>query len=244
MKTKVLIIGATSDIGQALSQQLTGPAYQLIWGSREVHRLKPLQAHFKLVHQTRVDLLEVDVCNLATQEQQFQNLANQVDVVICLAGYLGDQTRAEKNWNEAHKIMQTNLIGPMHILNIFSEAFARRQQGTIIGISSVAGERGRQSNYHYGAAKAGFSTYLDGLRNRLYQSKVHVLTVKPGFMATKMTADLKLPKLLTASPKQAADHIFSAWQKKKNTIFILPVWRLIMLAIRNIPEFVFKKMSL
>jgi decaprenylphospho-beta-D-erythro-pentofuranosid-2-ulose 2-reductase len=108
----------------------------------------------------------------------------------------------------------------------------------------VAGERGRQSNYLYGSAKAGFTAYLSGLRNRLYPHGVHVLTVKPGFVKTRMIENLKTPGPLTASPKKVAEKISKALVSKTNTLYVLPVWRIIMGVIRMIPEAVFKRLKL
>ncbi|MCL4128207.1 UNVERIFIED_CONTAM: hypothetical protein GTU68_062310 [Idotea baltica] len=119
-----------------------------------------------------------------------------------------------------------------------------RKEGTIVGISSVAGERGRASNYLYGSAKAGFTSFLSGLRNRLAGKGVHVLTVKPGFVDTAMTEGLDLPGPLTAQPQQVARAVFKAVGKKKNTLYTLWMWRYVMLIIRNIPEAIFKKLSL
>ncbi|HEY2727571.1 MAG TPA: SDR family NAD(P)-dependent oxidoreductase, partial [Parafilimonas sp.] len=119
-----------------------------------------------------------------------------------------------------------------------------KKNGTIVGISSVAGERGRQSNYIYGSAKAGFTAYLSGLRNRLYHDNVHVLTVLPGFVNTKMTAELNLSPLLTASPEQVADAVETAIRKKKNVIYVKWFWKWIMKIIKNIPEGMFKKKKL
>ena len=114
----------------------------------------------------------------------------------------------------------------------------------MIVLSSVAGERGRQSNFIYGSSKAALTAYLSGLRNYLYSRRVHVLTIKPGFMDTKMTEGLPLNPRLTATPKQAADAIYRAYSKNKNTAYVLPVWGVIMTVIRNIPEFIFKKLKL
>lgn len=119
-----------------------------------------------------------------------------------------------------------------------------RRGGTIIALSSVAGDRGRQSNFIYGSAKAGFTAYLSGLRNYLFDKKVHVLTVKPGFMATKMTEGLPLNPKLTATPKQAANSIYKAYKSRKDVAYVLPIWWLIMMIIKNIPEFIFKKLKL
>ena len=114
----------------------------------------------------------------------------------------------------------------------------------MIVLSSVAGDRGRQSNFIYGSAKAAMTAYLSGLRNYLYSRKVHVMTVKPGFMETKMTEGLPLNPMLTATPKQAATAIYNAYKKRKNVAYVLPVWAIIMMIIRNIPEFIFKKLKM
>ena len=129
-------------------------------------------------------------------------------------------------------------------MNYFAQKFEAKRSGTIIGLSSVAGERGRQSNFIYGSAKAGFTAYLSGLRNYLYDKKVNVLSVIPGFMATKMTEGMPLNPKLTASPKQAANCIYKAYKNKKNVVYVLSIWWVIMMIIRNIPEFIFKRLKL
>ena len=129
-------------------------------------------------------------------------------------------------------------------MNIIANDFEQRRSGTIIGISSVAGDRGRQSNYLYGSAKAALTTYLSGLRNRLARSNVHVVTVKPGFVRTKMTSGLALPGPLTAKPERVAADIFDAYQKRGDQLYTLWPWRYLMFIIRNIPEPVFKRLRL
>jgi len=122
--------------------------------------------------------------------------------------------------------------------------FEKRKSGFIIGISSVAGDRGRKSNYIYGSAKAALTAYLSGLRNRLYVANVHVLTVKPGFVATKMTEGMDLPEKLTAQPEAVAEDIYRAQQKNKNVLYTKWIWRWVMLIIKVIPEWKFKRMSI
>ena len=156
----------------------------------------------------------------------------------------GNHIKAINDWKESERILATNYIGAVSILNIIANDFEKRKSGVIVGISSVAGDRGRMSNYLYGSAKAGLTAYLSGLRNRLFHSGVHVLTVKPGFVRTKMTEGLPLPVLVTADPEQVAKKIYAAIKRRKNTIYILPIWLLIMYIIRNIPEAIFKKMKL
>ena len=157
---------------------------------------------------------------------------------------MSDNITAVKDWNETAKMINSNYTGAVSILNIIAEDYAAKKSGTIVGISSVAGERGRQSNYIYGSAKAGFTAYLSGLRNRLYHDNVHVVTVLPGFVNTKMTAELNLPPLLTANPEQVADAVEKAIRKKQNVVYVKWFWKWIMMIIKSIPENMFKKKKL
>jgi decaprenylphospho-beta-D-erythro-pentofuranosid-2-ulose 2-reductase len=163
---------------------------------------------------------------------------------VCVFGILGENEKATSDWTQASTIINTNYTGAVSILNVIARYYEQKGEGVIVGISSVAGLRGRQSNYLYGSAKAGFTAYLSGLRNKLYHKGVHVVTVQPGFVYTKMTEDLKLPKMLTAKPAEVADAVYSAVIKKKDVIYVKWFWKYIMLMIRNVPEFVFKKMKL
>ena len=150
----------------------------------------------------------------------------------------------KKKTDLRNKVLRTNYEGPINILSDFANIYEDQGNGTIVGISSVAGERGRSSNYIYGSAKAGFTAFLSGLRNRLTKKNVHVLTVIPGTVHTKMTFGLKLPKFFTSSPDQVAEDIYVAVKKKKNIIYTMGIWRLIMFIIKCIPEEIFKKKSL
>ena len=129
-------------------------------------------------------------------------------------------------------------------MNIIASDFEKRNQGFIVGISSVAGERGRKSNYTYGSAKAALTSYLSGLRSRLNNSQVHVMTVMPGYVLSGMTKNLKLPQSLIISPEDMAREIYKAQQKNKNILFTKSIWRWIMLFIRFIPEWKFKGMNI
>jgi short-subunit dehydrogenase len=148
------------------------------------------------------------------------------------------------DFSEAQKTIDVNFTGMVSILNIVASDFEARGEGAIAAVSSVAGDRGRQSNYIYGSAKAGLTTYLAGLRNRLAKKGVHVMTVKPGFCRTKMTENLELPGALTAEPEQVADAVFRGMNNKSNVIYTLWMWRWVMLIIKHIPEFMFKKMGM
>lgn len=163
--------------------------------------------------------------------------------VVLAAGMLGDASLARQEFSEAEKIIKRNFTGACAILGEIANHFEKQKGGFIIGISSVAGDRGRQSNYIYGAAKGGLSIFLQGLRNRLYPSGVHVMTVKPGFVDTSMTYG-KEGMFLVASPEKVGKAIVAALEKKKDVVYIPWFWRLIMMLIKAIPEKIFKKMRL
>jgi short-subunit dehydrogenase len=141
-------------------------------------------------------------------------------------------------------MMHTNYVGAVSILNLVAHDYLQRRAGVIVGVSSVAGDRGRASKLLYGSSKAGFSAYLSGLRNKLAPSGVHVLSVKPGFVSTRMTAGMDLPPLLTATPEQVALAVYKAVIRRQNTLYVKWFWRWIMLVIRLIPEPLFKKLHL
>ena len=188
--------------------------------------------------------MELDILDYASHETFYQQLQVKPLGVVSAVGYLGEQEKAQSSFSETQKIIDTNYTGIVNLLNIIADDFETRRSGFIVGISSVAGDRGRKSNYIYGSAKAALTTYLSGLRNRLFDANVHVLTVKPGFVNTKMTAGMDLPEKLTAEPEEVAEDIYKAQQKMKNVLYTKWMWRWVMLIIMHIPEFMFKKMSI
>jgi decaprenylphospho-beta-D-erythro-pentofuranosid-2-ulose 2-reductase len=240
----ILLLGASSDISKAIAEQVAPRGVEISLAGRNIHELKPFQQDLEIRFKAKVNLLEFDARNTQTHSSFAQGLPDNIDYALVVFGYLGDQELAENNWEEAHKIIETNYTGAVSICGHLANQFDIKGYGNIIGISSVAGDRGRASNYYYGSAKAGFSTFLSGLRNRLAKKGVHVMTVKPGFMYTKMTEHLNLPAPLTSSPEQAAKTILKAAIKKKNVIYVSFIWRYLMLIIKNIPEPVFKKLKL
>lgn len=240
----VLILGAASDMAVALADKYAANGYHLMLAARNSGRLTSLQSDIKIKYQKEVTLHDFDAEDFDSHASFFNNLPEKPAITICVFGYLGDQEKGMHHWPEAAAIINANYTGAVSILNIVAAYYAGQQSGVIAGISSVAGERGRQSNYLYGSAKAGFTAYLSGLRNRMFQHKVHVLTVLPGFVYTSMTENLKLPPLLTAKPEEVANAIFKGINKKKNTLYVKWFWRWIMLIIKMIPEFLFKKLKL
>ncbi|CAL1518269.1 SDR family oxidoreductase [Chitinophaga sp. MM2321] len=240
----VLILGAGSDMAVAIARKFAAEKYDIQLAARNAAALQPLQQDLQVRYSVTATLHDFDANAFDTHASFYAGLPVPPDTTICVFGYLGDQEKAQSNWQEAVHIINTNYTGAVSILNIVAESYEAKKQGTIVGISSVAGERGRQSNYMYGSAKAGFTAYLSGLRNRLFRSGVHVMSVQPGFVNTRMTAHLTLPPLLTAEPEAVAAAVFSAVQKKKNVLYVKWFWRYIMLIIKLIPEGVFKKLKL
>lgn len=240
----VLILGATSDIGFATAKKYAAEQYSVQLAGRNTHALQPLQSDLRIRFNIDCTIHRFDAEDISSHSSFYAALPVKPDVCVCVVGYMNDNDKVIADISETTRTINTNYTGPVSILNIISADYAQRGTGAIAGISSVAGLRGRQSNYIYGSAKAGFTAYLSGLRNSMFHHKIHVMTVLPGFVKTKMTADLELPKLLTAQPAEVADAIFRGLQKKKNVIYVKWFWRWIMLIITSIPEFMFKKKKL
>ena len=240
----VLIIGAKSDIAKACAREYAKHGYHLYLVARKAHELEEFANDIRVRTQRNVKLFELDILNYDSHEEFYDELEEKPEGVISAVGYLGDQQKAQEDFEEARRIIETNHTGIVSLFNIIANDFEKRKKGFIVGISSVAGDRGRKSNYIYGSAKAAFTAYLSGLRNRLHDSGVQVLTVKPGFVATKMTKDMDLPKKLTAKPEEVAKDIFRAQQKGRDVIYTKWIWKYVMMIIKAIPEWKFKGMSI
>ncbi|OUS09158.1 short-chain dehydrogenase [Rhodobacterales bacterium 52_120_T64] len=243
-KAPVLILGARSDIGKAIAHKFATLGHPIQLAARAVETLEPEKVDIELRHQIAVTLHEFDALAPGTHESFISELPALPCIAVSAIGFMGDQPVNEKNPAIAIEVMRSNFEGPANILGALANHFVVRGSGTLVGISSVAGERGRATNYIYGSAKAGFTAFLSGLRNRLTKLDVHVVTVLPGFVATQMTEGMDLPARLTAQPSEVADAIALAVEKKQNVIYVRPIWRFIMLIIRNIPEQIFKRMKI
>jgi len=241
----VLILGANSDVAVACARLYAQQGYDLYLAGRDAHKLEILANDLGIRYAGRkIVPVMFDAVAFDQHHAFYDGLNPKPEITLCVFGLLGDQQVSARDWAACRRVIDSNYTGAVSILNVVANDYEAKKAGAIVGISSVAGERGRQSNYIYGSAKAGFTAYLSGLRNRLTTSGAHVVTVKPGFIYTRMTEGLKLPKPLTARPEQLAKAIFYSVRKRKDVVYVLPIWRLIMLIIRNIPEGVFKKMKL
>jgi decaprenylphospho-beta-D-erythro-pentofuranosid-2-ulose 2-reductase len=244
MTKTLLVLGGTSDIGRAIAQTFAGHGWSVALAGRDREALDREAADIAVRTGARVTVRSFDVLDAATFAGFIDGLPALPDVVVSVVGLLGDQSRAEGDIDHAALVMRSNYEGPVLILGLFAQRFLARGSGTIVGVSSVAGDRGRASNYVYGSAKAGFTAFLSGLRNRCAARGVHVVTVKPGFVRTTMTAGMKLPAPLTAEPRQVGESVFAAVASARDTIYVLGRWRFVMGIIGSIPEFIFKRLKL
>ena len=244
MTNYILILGARSDMARAAAKVFAQNGFNLFLAARNLEEVKADAKDLEIRYKIKATAIEYDALEFDHHPALYAALNPKPDVVLQAIGFDGPQEEAEKDPVLARKIMATNYLGAASMLDIAANDMLSRGSGTIIGISSVAGDRGRAKNYFYGSAKAGFSAYLSGLRNRLGKTSIHVMTVKPGFAATKMTEGLALPGPLTASPEKIAQDIWNGFKKRKNIIYTLWMWRWIMLIITSIPEGIFKKMKL
>jgi decaprenylphospho-beta-D-erythro-pentofuranosid-2-ulose 2-reductase len=241
----LLILGANSDVADAVEKKFAQlEKAQLFLASRDLNLLEKRAQDLRIRYQVRVEPLFFDATNFASHQDFYDNLQPKPDGVILAFGYLGDQARGQEDFNEAKKIIDSNFLGAVSILEIIAGDFARRGHGFIIAISSVAGERGRRSNYLYGAAKGALTIYLSGLRNRLHDRRVRVMTVLPGFIQTKMSEHLQLPEKLVALPDEVAEDIYLAYKKGKDVIYTIWIWKWIMRCIKALPESIFKRLNI
>jgi short-subunit dehydrogenase len=244
---KTLIIGATSSIAQATARLLAETGDSLFLVARNREKLTTVADDLKLrgaasVYTETLDVLQYDKHKTAIYDAAEK--LNGIDLVLIAHGTLPDQSLCEQSFEQTHKELEINALSTISLLTHLANYFEEKKNGLIVVISSVAGDRGRQSNYVYGSAKGAVTIFLQGLRNRLYKSGIRVLTVKPGFVDTPMTAEFK-KGILWASPETVATKLHKAINNKhKNVVYIPWFWWNILAIIKLIPEAIFKKLSL
>lgn len=244
--TNTLIIGATSAIAQAVARRFAADGATLFLIARDEAKLNAVAEDLRVRGAQTVDTAVMDVLDYDQHLAMIQHVVERqggMDVVLIAHGTLPDQKACEASFEHTRREFETNALSVMSLLTHVANYFEREKRGTIAVIASVAGDRGRQSNYVYGTAKGAVSLFMQGLRNRLAPAGVHVLTIKPGFVDTPMTSEFK-KGLLWAQPDRVARDIQRAIEKKKDIAYVPPFWRYIMLVIGAIPEFVFKRLRL
>lgn len=241
----LLVLGGNSDVANSLAALFAkSERANILLCSRDTGLLETKARDLAVRYSVGAAVSYFDATEYASHRKFYDELDPKPDVAVLAFGLLGDQEKAQNDFEHAKTIVESNFLGAMSILEIIASDFERRGHGCIIALSSVAGERGRQGNYVYGASKGALSVYLSGLRNRLHKKGVRVITVLPGFIRTKMTGGMDLPGLLTSESDETARDIYRAFVKKRHVVYTKWFWRWIMFVIRSIPEFVFVKLDL
>ncbi len=243
---RILIIGATSAIAKETVKMFAAKGAQLFLVARNEEKLKVLASDLMVRGAQKVDFMALDLNNFDRHELLFDKAIQSlqgIDIVLIAYGTLCDQKACEQSYKIAEQELRTNFLSIVSLLTSIANHFERQRDGCIAVITSVAGDRGRQSNYVYGTAKGALGIFLQGLRNRLCKSGVSVVTIKPGFVDTPMTAGFK-KGLLFVAPDVVAKGIYKAIQKRKDVVYVPFFWRVIMAVIKSIPEFIFKKLEL
>jgi short-subunit dehydrogenase len=244
---KILVMGAGSAIAEAAARLFAERGDALFLVGRKADVLESMCADLRVRGAKAVGMHVMDANDFGGHEAMLnvaESTLGGLDTVLIAHGTLSDQKACEASVDETLRELNTNGVSVVALLTRVAARFEQRKTGTIVVISSVAGDRGRQSNYVYGSAKALVTAFTSGLRQRLYPLGVSVITIKPGFVDTPMTA--ALPKgALWAKPRQIASGIVSAVERGSATVLYLPsFWRLIMFIIRSIPESIFRKLKL
>ena len=227
-------------------RQLAGPNTRFMLVARNRDRLTAVAQDLHTRGALEVDTWVMDLDDTAAHEEMLASAAERlqrIDLALIAHGVLGDQQAAEADFEAAAAVLHTNFISAVSLLTWLGNYFQAQRGGTLAVVSSVAGDRGRKSNYVYGASKAALNVFLEGLRNRIDRDGVQVLTIKPGFVATPMTAHVA-KNALFASPQQVARGICKAIEQRRDVAYVPWFWAVIMLLVRSIPSRFFKKMNL
>ena len=244
--SNILILGATSAIAKHTARLFAADAHSLYLVARNEDKLSAMKQDMLVrgaqdVHYEKLDL--ADDKQHAQLIQRVTSTMGSIDTVLIAYGTLANQQISASNYENTLKELQINCLSVISLLTILANLFEKQGSGSIAVISSPSGDRGRQSNYIYGTAKGALSIFLQGLRNRLAKSKVHILTIKPGFVDTPMTKDFK-KGFLWVSPEVISKGIYKAIKKKKEVVYLPFFWLFIMLIIKSTPEKIFKHLKL
>lgn len=243
---KILVLGATSGIAEATCRIWAAQGASLFLVARNAEKLAAVAADLRTRGASYVDTAVADLDDTEKHPQLLSHAVNSLtgmDIAYLAHGILGDQAEAEQDFNAAAQILYTNLMAPVSLLTWLANFCVQRRSGTLAVISSVAGDRGRKSNYVYGSSKAGLSAFLGGLRNRVDREGVTVLTIKPGPTRTAMTAGMPKSERF-ADVDAVAASIVTAIDKRRDVLYVPFQWGPIMWVIRSIPERIFKKQNL
>ncbi|MFC1491147.1 SDR family oxidoreductase [Nitrospinota bacterium] len=242
----VLVIGATSVIANETAKLIASERGNFFLVGRNEEKLKSVADDLKVRGAPKADIFVMDLNDCDGHSKLVDGALKSLsrfDIVLIAHGTLPDQTSCALNPTETIQALHTNAISTISLLTHIANQMEKQKDGCIAVLSSPAGDRGRKSNYIYGSAKSAVSTFLEGLRNRLHESNVHVLTVKPGFVDTPMTKNMQ-KGLLWVGPDVIASGIWEAIRKKRSVVYLPWFWKYIMFMIKCIPESIFVRLSL
>jgi short-subunit dehydrogenase len=238
---KILIVGATSSIAQHCAKIWTTRGDKIYLVARNRNKLNKIANDLKISKTTHTCCLDInDLSEHRMMLEEADSVLDGIDILLIAHGTLSNQKSCEQSVKETLAEVKTNALSTISILTLIANLFERKKAGTIAIISSVAGDRGRASNYVYGSAKAMIAVFASGLRQRLYKANVAVVTIKPGLIDTPMTAEFK-KGLLWTKHEVAAEKIVKAIDTKKNEVYIPQFWWLVMKIIKLVPENIYKK---
>jgi short-subunit dehydrogenase len=243
---RVLIIGATSAIAAETAKAYAEDRARLFLTGRNAGKLASVRDDLRVRGATQVDTEVLDVSQISRHREVIEaaiGTLGGLDVALIAHGTLPDQAGCQQRVADTSEALHVNFIATIALLTELANYFEAQRNGCIAVITSVAGDRGRQSNYVYGAAKGGVERFLQGLRNRLYRSGVAVVTIKPGFVATPMTAGMKQSPL-AASARRVGRSIYRAIEHRRDVVYIPWFWRPLMIVIKSLPERIFKRLQL
>lgn len=241
----IVIIGATSAIAKATARLYAEKQASLYLLARNETRLNELVDDLKVRGAKSVAGLVADLAKTNEHKKAVETVyttMDKIDLVLICHGDLPDQAECEIDYDAAAQTININALSFISLLTLLGERFKQQGDGTIAVITSVAGDRGRQPNYVYGASKAMVSTYLQGFRGRMHTNGIHVLDIKPGLVDSPMTAQFE-KGALWSSPERVANAILSAVERKRHVIYTPGYWRIILFIVRAIPEFIFKRLK-
>jgi decaprenylphospho-beta-D-erythro-pentofuranosid-2-ulose 2-reductase len=246
LPARILLLGATSAMAVATARKLAASGASFYLVARSEAKLDAVAGDLRTRGAAAVTVQVMNLDDTAAHAQMLASAAEtlgHIDLALIAHGVLGDQDQAQADYAVAEAILVTNFLSAVSLSTWLANYFEARGAGVLAVISSVAGDRGRKSNYVYGASKGALNIFLDGLRNRVDRAGVQILTIRPGFVSTPMTAHLK-QNALFAHPNKIADGILHAVAVRADVVYLPKIWRPIMFLIRNIPERVFKKMNM
>lgn len=242
---RVIVVGATSSVAQAAIRRWAERGHSLTLVARNADELARISADAQVRGASNVSTIVGDLTDRAFISESVSG-AEVPRVALIAYGSLTDSARADGDMHYLADELNTNFVSATLWAQSLAERMAANnaEGGTIAVVSSVAGDRGRASNHAYGAAKAGLSAFCSGLRARMRARRVHIVTIKPGFIDSPMTAHIAKKGALWATPETIAEGIINAIEQKRDVVYLPGFWRLIMLIITHIPERIFKRLSL